>query len=189
MSDTQPSLDQFAPLMAPGPEPPHTGAYIAQLWEHPHLCLAIFGVQYFTPEGRDLYISSGIGDELFASLGSGPEGLLLNRPLVGPDGPMLLQYWRSWTDLDRYARQIPHTRWWKWLVENCGSGISFYHEIYQPRAAEAIYERGCRAVGPALFCSTQAVRSGEGRSGERQGQFEEAHRAARSAPAAAEPEP
>ena len=37
-------------------EPPASagseGAYIAHLWEHSHLCLALFGVQFLTPEGQ-----------------------------------------------------------------------------------------------------------------------------------------
>ena len=37
------------------PEPPagagYQGAYIAHLWEHPNLCLALFGVQFLTPRG------------------------------------------------------------------------------------------------------------------------------------------
>ena len=62
-----------------------------------------------------------------------------------------MQYWRSYEDLDRWARQLPHMRWWRWLLENAGPDLSFYHEIYQVAAAEAIYEKGCRPVGPALF--------------------------------------
>lgn len=155
--------------------PPPDSTYIARLWEYPTLCLAFFGVQFLTEEGRALYEQSGINAEIPASLESGPnEGLLLTRPLMTPEGPVLMQYWRSYEDLDRYARTLPHTKWWKWLVQNKGKGVAFYHEIYPVRAAEAIYEPGTIPVGPAVFCTLEAVRSGEGQSRARQQRFIEA---------------
>src|SRR5215470_8562769 len=97
-------------------------------------------------------------------------GLLLNRPLMSREGPLLMQYWQSYDALDRWARQQPHSRWWRWLLEHEGT-IGFYHEIYP---AKAIYERGTRAVGPALFSALQPVKAGEGHSRERQQRFLEA---------------
>lgn len=153
-------------------------AYIAHLWEVPQLCLAIFGVQFLTPEGNRLYETSGITEEMTPSLGAAQaEGLLLlNRQVMSEEGPLLLQYWRSYADLDGWARRLPHMRWWRWLVENAGPDVSFYHEIYQMNAAEAIYERGCQPVGPAMFVSTSNVAPGEGHSKERQERFAEAAR-------------
>ena len=92
---------------------------------------------------------------------------------MSPQGPVLLQYWRSYDALDRWARKQPHSRWWRWLMEHEGKGIGFYHEIYQAKAAEAIYEEGTQPVGPALFCSLHPVKGGEGRSRDRQRQFTE----------------
>jgi hypothetical protein len=109
------------------------------------------------------------------------EGLLLNRSMMSPEGPVLMQYWRSYEDLDRWARKQPHSRWWRWLIENSGPDIGFYHEIYQAKTAEAIYETGTRPVGPALFSSVQQVQGGQGRSRERQRTFAEAAQAAESA--------
>jgi len=157
------------------PAPPHEGAYIAALWEHPQLCLAFFGVQFHTGEGRRLYEESQVNAEVFPALAAArAEGLLLNRPMLSPEGPLLMQYWRSYADLDRWARQLPHTHWWRWLVENTDKGVAFYHEIYQVKTGEAIYETGTSPVGPALFTATQPVKSGEGKSGERQRRFAEA---------------
>jgi hypothetical protein len=59
-------------------------------------------------------------------------------------------------------------------VENAGPDVSFYHEIYQARAAEAIYERACKPVGPALFTTTSKVSPGEGHSKQRQARFADA---------------
>lgn len=156
---------------------PADSAYVAALWEHPALCVALFGVQFLTDEGRRLYEQAGIDDELSGSLEKArEEGLLLNRLLMSPEGPLWLQYWRSYDQLDRWARKQPHSRWWRWLMEHQGKGIGFYHEIYQAKAAEAIYEEGTRPVGPALFCSLHRVKGGEGRSRDRQRQFTEPSR-------------
>lgn len=153
-------------------------AYIAKLWEQPTLCIGLFGVQFHTAEGQRLYEASGIGDELMAALTAGPDGLLQARQMMSPEGPLIMVYWRSYDDLDRWARMQPHARWWRWLVEHTGQGVMFYHEIYQARTAEAVYEPGTRPVGPALFCGTVEVPIGEGRSRERQRRFAEATMAA-----------
>ncbi|MDX1932737.1 MAG: phenylacetaldoxime dehydratase family protein [Capsulimonadales bacterium] len=152
----------------------NSGAYVARLWEFPRLCLAFFGVQYLTPEGKQLYETSGINDQVFSALTPDTEGLLLNRLMMTEDGPVLMQYWRSYEELDRFARSLPHTDWWKWLVANSGQGVGFYHEIYQAATAEAIYESGTRPVGPAVFCAVDSVPSGNGQSRRRQERFAEA---------------
>jgi hypothetical protein len=153
--------------------PSHQSAYIARLWEHPDLCVALFGVQYHTREGQDLYEASGIDTEMEKALEEAREQglLLLNRPLASSDGGLLMQYWRSYDDLDRWARQQPHSRWWRWLREHTGRGLGFYHEVYRARTAEAIYEEGTAPVGPALFCSTEIVEGGKGQSRDRQTHF------------------
>jgi hypothetical protein len=83
----------------------------------------------------------------------------------------MLQYWRSYDDLDRWARTMPHTRWWRWLVEHRHLGMGFYHEIYQVKTAEAIYDPGTPPIGPAAFCSQVPAQGGEGRSKDRQQRF------------------
>ncbi|HLW49155.1 MAG TPA: phenylacetaldoxime dehydratase family protein [bacterium] len=151
--------------------PPEDTAFVAALWEHPTLCVALFGVQFLNDEGRKLYQESGIDREMVHALEAArTAGLLLNRPLMSPEGPLLMQYWQSYDALDRWARQQPHSRWWRWLMEHEGS-VGFYHEIYQPKAAEAIYERGTRPVGPALFSTLERVKAGEGHSRARQQRF------------------
>jgi len=148
-------------------------AYIAAMWEHPTLCVALFGVQFHTPQGQQRYEAAGINEQMAQALETAQkQGLLLqNRMMMSPEGPLLLQYWRSYADLDRWARTQPHSAWWRWLLDNAGDDLGFYHEIYQARTAEAIYEHGTRPVGPAVFCSTHEVPAGEGRSRERQERF------------------
>lgn len=152
------------------PPPPTDNTYIAHLWEHPRLTLAIFGMQAHTPEGHALYEAAGIPQQMDDALAHA-EGLLCVRFFPEGNGGLQLQYWRSHADLARFARQMPHTAWWKWLMNNRGQGFSFYHEIYQCQTAEAVFEIGSVPVGPATFCATSAVTGGEGRSQERQQRF------------------
>src|SRR5437773_451332 len=99
------------------PEPPNDRTYVAALWEHPNLCVSFFGAQYRTEEGQRVYEAAGIQPEVEAALQAAhSEGLLLARPLMSPEGPLIMLYWRSYEELDRWARKLPHTRWWKWLV-------------------------------------------------------------------------
>jgi len=153
------------------------GATMAHLWEHPDLCVAIFGVQFHSPKGQQLYGEAGITDEMALALEEARQvGFLHQERLMGEGSGVLLQYWRSYDDLDRWARHMPHMAWWRWLLENAGDDISFYHEIYQAKTAEAIYERGCRPVGAALIASTSLVTAGEGQSKQRQQRFADAAR-------------
>ena len=157
----------------------YDGAYIAHLWEHPDLCVAMFGVQFLTPEGQRRYDESGINEEIGPALEAATsDGHLLTRVLPEGNGALLIQYWRSYDHLDRWARTLPHMHWWRWLLENVGPDLSFYHEIYQVKAAEAIYEKGCQPVGPACFATTSEVTAGEGRSKDRQARFATAGAAA-----------
>jgi hypothetical protein len=150
-------------------------ATIAHLWEHPDLCVAIFGVQFHTPKGQQLYGESGITEEMIPALEKAKNvGFLHQERLMSEGSGVLLQYWRSYDDLDRWARTLPHMAWWRWLIENAGDDLSFYHEIYQVKTAEAIYEQGCRPVGAALIAGTSTVASGEGQSRQRQQRFADA---------------
>jgi hypothetical protein len=147
--------------------------YIAHLWEHPQLVVAVFESQVYTPEGGRLYAESGIVDQIMESLEQA-EGHLLTRRFATERGGVLLQYWRSFDDLERYSRTMPHTAWWRWLVKHRGQGIGFHHEIYQARTAEAIYLPGTPPVGPATFCEVEDVFGADGRSAERQRRFADA---------------
>jgi len=159
----------------------YEGARIAHLWEYPNLCVAIFGIQFHTPQGQQLYGASGISEEVDPALEAAKdEGFLHQDRYLADGGAILFQYWRSYDELDRWARKMPHMRWWRWLLENAGSDVFFYHEIYQVKTAEAVFERGCRPAGAALFTTTSTVEPGEGQSRQRQQRFADAADAARS---------
>jgi heme-degrading monooxygenase HmoA len=153
---------------------PAATSNIARLWEHPQLCIAIFGLQLHDDEARIAYAASGVQEEMIAALeGAHEHGLLHNRLLTSAEGPILMQYWRSHEDLHRWSRQQPHARWWQWVHQHATAGLGFYHEVYQTRTAEAIYLTGCLPVGPAAFCTLEPARA-DGASEERQRRFAQA---------------
>jgi hypothetical protein len=146
--------------------------YMAAVWEHPNLCVGIFGLQVLSEDGGKLYHESGIQDQLMEALStSADEGLLHVRRLESDEGALVMVYWSSYADLDRWARRQPHSLWWKWLVDNEGRGIGFYHEIYQAKTAEAVFTAGAKPVGPALFSRLEPIPPGKGYSRKRQQRF------------------
>ncbi|HEX5140907.1 MAG TPA: DUF4188 domain-containing protein [Dehalococcoidia bacterium] len=156
--------------------PPSDSAYVAHLWDFPQLTIALFGLQFHSPEAYQMYEQAGIPTQIRADVAT-TEGMLCMREFPEGNGGVLMQYWRSHEDLASYAKRMPHMSWWKWLMDNDGKGLSFYHEIYQCKSAEAIFERGTAAVGPGAFCETSPTELGGNRSVERQRRFDEAARA------------
>jgi Domain of unknown function (DUF4188) len=73
-------------------------------------------------------------------------GLLHARlALSSPRSPMVIQYWRSFADLERFARDPdqPHLEAWRAFNRRVGSGgdVGIWHETYrvQPGSWAAIY--------------------------------------------------
>ena len=87
----------------------YEGATIAHLWEHPDLCIAVFGIQFHKPVGQERYAASGITQEMDPALEAAKEaGSLHQERLMGQGSGVLLQYWRSYDELDHWARTMPH---------------------------------------------------------------------------------
>jgi hypothetical protein len=84
-----------------------------------------------------------------------PELGLLHAQQAWIGGPSVVQYWRSFEHLDRYARNADNLHlpaWKKWNRASRASGaVGIWHETYQVRAGqyEAIYGNMPR-VGLAL---------------------------------------
>jgi hypothetical protein len=88
----------------------------------------------------------------------------------------VLQYWRSFDDLDSWSRRPPHSEWWRSAVERMRVKKDFgiYHETFlvRPSDVESIY-LDCDPVGLAAFgtldepvgpLTTSRGRLGRGRS-------------------------
>lgn len=69
-------------------------------------------------------------------------GFLHAEYFIGRNGPMLVQYWRSYDDLERYARNGFHKETWRKFHQTGKAGeVGVYHETYQiePGQYEAVY--------------------------------------------------
>ncbi|MDB5350762.1 MAG: hypothetical protein JWN86_2009 [Planctomycetota bacterium] len=66
----------------------------------------------------------------------------------------VLQYWRSFDDLEQWVRRPPHSEWWRQATERGRTkrDIGVYHEVFLvPRTAiESIY-LDCSPVGLSAF--------------------------------------
>lgn len=63
---------------------------------------------------------------------------------ITPSGPLTIQYWRSFEDLERFARNPddPHLPAWKrFFQKSRGGAVGVWHETYliQPDQYEAVY--------------------------------------------------
>lgn len=83
---------------------------------------------------------------MLATLSQHPEkGLLHAEIFVGWRSIVLMQYWRSFDDLEHFARDRddPHAAAWQRYMRNIGGdgSVGVFHETYviQPGSAESIY--------------------------------------------------
>ncbi|KKC47644.1 transcriptional regulator [Paenibacillus sp. D9] len=70
-------------------------------------------------------------------------GFISHEMYLGARGPVLLQYWRSYDQLERYARGGMHLEAWKKFNRSVGTdgSVGIFHETYviQPGSHEAVY--------------------------------------------------
>jgi hypothetical protein len=83
---------------------------------------------------------------MLTSLIQNPEkGFLGGRTLIGWRGTTMVQYWRSFEDLERFARNPgdPHQAAWKMFYQRVGTDgdVGIWHETYQvnPGQFESVY--------------------------------------------------
>ena len=66
----------------------------------------------------------------------------------------VLQYWRSFDDLDAWSHRPPHSEWWREAVDRMRrkQDLGVYHEVFRVPAAnlESIY-LDCEPAGLARF--------------------------------------
>ena len=69
-----------------------------------------------------------------------PQAGLLSWHNAWINGPAVVQYWRSFAQLDRFARETgqPHLPTWKWFNREVGASgeVGIWHETYKVHAGE-----------------------------------------------------
>ncbi len=69
-----------------------------------------------------------------------PDAGLLNWHTAWINGPAVVQYWRSFEQLERFARAAdqPHLSTWKWFnrAVHASGDVRIWHETYKVRAGE-----------------------------------------------------
>lgn len=102
-------------------------------------------------------------------------GLLANEQYFGRT-TLMVQYWRSFEDLNRYAhaKEQKHLPAWRqWLKKWATGAVGIYHEAYlvEPGTYEVFYQHmppfGLGRVGP-LVAAEGALASAKGRIGRRE---------------------
>jgi hypothetical protein len=98
-------------------------------------------------------------------------GLLSFHGWVGPSGPLLVQYWRSVEDLNRFASDssLPHHAAWRAFNKRVGTDgdVGIWHETYQVAAGrwEVIYNNmprfGLAAAGETMPVARKGERAAE----------------------------
>lgn len=103
-------------------------------------------INRFFPVGRWLRVARAM-PRMLAELRSKPESGFLHaeNAIVGLRTALIIQYWRSFEALERYARDADQAHWPAWRefnkrIGNDGS-VGIFHETYvvQQDAREAIY--------------------------------------------------
>ena len=78
--------------------------------------------------------------EMLRWLDEHPQAGLLAYHNAWIKGPAVVQYWRSFEDLDSFARAVdqPHLPFWKWFNQavRASGDIGIWHETYRVRAGE-----------------------------------------------------
>ena len=106
-------------------------------------------------------------------------GLLGYHTWLGPSGPMVVQYWRSVEDLERFARDasLPHHPAWRAFNRAVGASgdVGIWHETYLVRAGEyeTVYGNmprfGLARAGAHLPVSAKGETAAQRRSSRRPG--------------------
>jgi heme-degrading monooxygenase HmoA len=120
------------------------------------LCLVRLGLQVHRLSAFPYAVGLGraIEREAAEAMAAGAGLLRSERFSMGWRHFGVLQYWRSFDDLEAWSHRSPHAEWWRKAVERGRTRKDFgvYHEAFLvPRGQlESIY-LGCRPTGLAGF--------------------------------------
>jgi hypothetical protein len=126
---------------------------------YPALVVIYLGMRVNAPRGIRRLLS--LGPQISKSVADRPDGLLKHENVIWSLFPPHLgmrQYWRDFDSLERWARSLPHKRWWLQFVRDSG-GTGFWHEVYSMRGGmEAIYDNMAVPFGFAAFAPVEPAR-------------------------------
>lgn len=100
------------------------------LSSYPDLVVIYLGMKVRSPRGLKTLVS--LVPKIRESVKTAPDGLLLHENVLFslfPPHAGMRQYWRDFDSLERWARSLPHQRWWHDFLRNRG-GTGFWHETY-----------------------------------------------------------
>jgi hypothetical protein len=125
---------------------------------YPDLVVIYLGMR--VNEVKGLWTLASFGRRIGAAVQAAPDGLLLHEnvlfSLVPPHAGMR-QYWRDFDALERWARSMPHQKWWRDFLRDRG-GTGFWHETYfRGGQIESVYVDMPR-IGLARFGAVEPAR-------------------------------
>ena len=127
----------------------------ADLTDYPDLVVIYLGMRVKSIRG--MATVARLGPQIEKSVAARPDGLLLHEQLIFSLFPLHLgmrQYWRDFDSLERWARSLPHKKWWADFVR-APQGVGFWHETYFRKGGfEAVYDEMDSPVGLLAFASS-----------------------------------
>lgn len=131
------------------------------LSEYPDLVMISLGMR--VNKFRGILTLLKFGFKIKKTAASHPPGLLKHNFCIWelfPPHVGIRQYWRSFEDLENFARSEPHKCWWKEFLIN-PHGTGFWHETYSlDHGIEAVYVNMKNPPGMGSFAKTMPARAG-----------------------------
>jgi hypothetical protein len=123
----------------------HPGRFTAQFDQPVVVFLIGMRINRLRAINQWLPVAREMGPMLRTLFAHREKGLLHVETLLGWRSIVTLQYWRSFEDLERFARNRddPHAAAWQRFMRNVGGdgSVGIFHETYviQPGSAESVY--------------------------------------------------
>lgn len=131
----------------------------ANLDDYPDLVVIYLGMKVQSLRGMKTLMA--IRPKMLKAVKEEPDGLLLHEDLIYglvPPHVGMRQYWRDFDSLERWARSLPHSGWWKDFLADYG-GTGFWHEAYSRRGdMEGMYVGVNQDLGFLNFAPAEAAR-------------------------------
>jgi hypothetical protein len=124
----------------------------ADLSAYPDLVVIYLGMRLQSLRG--IATIAKLGPAINESVAAKPDGLLLHEPIYYsflPPHVGMRQYWRDFESLERWARSLPHKKWWADFTRG-PAGVGFWHETYFRRGGfEGVFDEMNASFGFTNF--------------------------------------